>query len=67
MLKIRHLEIHSVCKVWSNGHSRYDLHEPATNLDAVSEVKLSVRGRTWVPCQPRFSLARSSTETIAGP
>ena len=52
MLKIRHLEIHPVRKVWSDRHSRYDLHEHATNLDAVPEVKLSVRGRTWVSHRP---------------
>jgi hypothetical protein len=50
VLKIRHLEIHAVYKVWSNGHSRYDLYEPATNLDAVPEVKLGVRRRAWASC-----------------
>ena len=42
MLKVRHSEIHLVCEVWPNGNSRYDLHEHATNLDAVPEVKCSV-------------------------
>lgn len=60
------MEIHSGCKLWSKGHSRYDFHEPPTNLDAVPEVKGSVWGRTWASCGPRFSLARSATQTFAG-